>query len=128
MNKKEIFEKLYSLELDKNKYIVISGASLVAHNIIENTDDIDLSCDDQYYKTINWPQKLGYFKVEIKYKDIFEISNNLYVPDKIDIINGYKFMNLEECLKLKKKCNREKDKPVIKRLEYLLMKEKSPKV
>lgn len=35
MNKKEIFDKLNSLELDKSKYIVISRASLVIHDIIQ---------------------------------------------------------------------------------------------
>lgn len=123
MNKQEIFNKLNSLELDKNKYIIISGASLVVHGIISNTNDIDLACDDTYYQTINWPKKLGFFEKEIKYNNVFEIGSNLYEPEQIDIINGYKFMNLNGCLKLKKKCNREKDKVIIEKLEELLKRE-----
>ncbi len=121
MNKKEIFDKLKLLELDKDKYIVISGASLVVHDIIPSTNDIDLSCDELYYKAINWPTKLGFFNVEIKYKDVFEIGKNLYNPKQVDIINGYKFMNLEACLELKKKCNRTKDRKIIEILNSKLL-------
>ena len=32
------------MELDKEEFIVISGASLVIHDIIEETNDIDLTC------------------------------------------------------------------------------------
>ena len=43
MTKEEIFKKLDSLELNKEEYIVISGASLVVQDIIEETSDIDLA-------------------------------------------------------------------------------------
>lgn len=120
MNKKDIFQKLEKLGLDKNRYIVISGASLVVHDIIDSTGDIDLSCDVDYYNSINWDTKKGFFGVEIKYIDDFEISYNLYDPYNVDIINGYKFMNLYACLDLKLKCNRKKDEEVIKILKNKL--------
>ena len=53
MNKQEIFKKLDELELDKDKYIVISGASLVVQDILDETSDIDLSCSETYYEKIN---------------------------------------------------------------------------
>ena len=49
MNKQEIFKKLDELELDKDKYIVISGASLVVQDILDETSDIDLSCSKTDY-------------------------------------------------------------------------------
>ena len=102
MNKKEILNYLKKLGLDKNEYIVISGASLVLHDVIDATKDIDLSCSKKYYDKIKWPTKMGHMGKEIKYNDIYEISDNLYDNKNIDIINGYKVMNLESCLELKR--------------------------
>lgn len=120
MNKNEILKFLKKLELDKNKYIVISGASLVLHDVIDVTNDIDLSCSKKYYDTINWPTRMGHLGKEIKYFECFEISDNLYDEDNIDIINGYKTMNLESCLDLKRVLNKPKDKKVITKLDLLL--------
>ena len=120
MNKKEIISKLKNINLDLKEIIVISGASLVVQDIIENTTDIDLSCSEYYYKKIKWEEKLGAFKTNIKYYDVFEIGNNFYYPDQIIIIDGIKFLNLEECLKIKEKLNRIKDKEVILKLRQRL--------
>lgn len=121
MNKNEIFEKLKGLKLDRDRYIVISGASLVAQGIIESTGDIDLVCSEEYYKTINWPTKIGAFNAELKYFDIFEISPNLYEEGaKTTKINGFRFLNLKDVLKVKKALNRPKDQQVIKKLEQIL--------
>lgn len=122
MNKNEIIEKLKKSNLDKNEIIVISGVSLVVHDIINDTEDIDLICTEEYYEMINWKIKKGFFNIDIKYYDVFEISNNLYDEYKnyYDLIDDYKFMNLNSCLDLKRKMNREKDKNVIKILEKKL--------
>ena len=120
MNKVEVFEKLDKLDLDKNNYIIISGASLVVQDIIDDTSDIDLSCSKEYYNSIEWPTKTGYFNTEIKYKDCYEIGCNFFDEDKIVIINGYKFMNLEACLDLKILENKKEDKKLIKKLDLEL--------
>lgn len=120
MNKKEITDKLKNIDLDLNEIIVISGASLVVQNVIDNTTDIDLSCSEDYYKKINWKEKLGAFKTNIKYYDEFEIGKNFYYPNEIVIIDGIKFLNLKECLKIKEKLNRSKDKEVILKLRKKL--------
>lgn len=120
MNKKEVLSKLKKLELDKEKYIVISGASLILHDVIDETSDIDLSCSKKYYDSLSWPIKIGNMGVEIKYNDVFEISYNLYDGNNVDIINNYKTMNLESCLKVKRILNRPKDKKVITKLDLLL--------
>ena len=119
MKKKEIFEKLNELELDKTKYIIISGASLVCHGIIKETDDIDLSCLKDYYKEINWDTEQGKFNTEIKVKDCFEIGPNFY-KEEYDEINGYRFMTLKDCLELTKEENRDKDKQLIKKIQLKL--------
>ena len=120
MTKEEIFKKLDKLELDKNKYIVISGASLVVQDIINETDDIDLTCSTDYYNKISWNKKIGSFEKEIKQKDVFEVSDNLYDDKNVIIINGYKFMNLEKCYDIKKMLNRKKDKKTIEILDQHL--------
>ena len=117
MTKEEIFNKLEKLDLPKDKYIVISGASLVVQDIIEETTDIDLACSKEFYEKIDWPTRIGAFGVEVKYKDYFEISYNLYEYQDIVIINGYRFLSLEDCLDIKKRLNRPKDKKLIKELE-----------
>ena len=120
MNKEEILKKLEELELDKEKYIIISGASLVLQEIIETTSDIDLSCSDSYYEKVDWDKKIGNLGKEIKYNDVFEISNNLYDEENIVEVNGYKLMNLELCLELKKKMNNSKNKKIIEKLDLYL--------
>ena len=121
MNKNEILQKLNELDLDKNKYIVISGASLVVQDIIPETSDIDMTTSLDYYNSINWPESLGHMGKPIKSFDLFEISNNLYEENaKTITITGYKFLNLKDILKTKKVLNREKDYYIIKKLEDML--------
>jgi len=120
LNKNDILKKLKELELDKDKYIIISGASLVVQGIIEETKDIDLTCSKSFYDLIDWDIKKGAFDLEVKYKDVFEIGDNLYEEDDYVIIDGFKFMPLESCLKLKRKLNRSKDKKIITKLDLIL--------
>ena len=117
MNKMDILNKLNSLDYDKERVIIISGASLVMQDIIEETTDIDMSTDLEYYNSLDWEKRIGAFNKEIKVNGIFEISDNLYEKDEYILINGYKFMNLKTILKIKKALNREKDKEVIKKIE-----------
>lgn len=120
MDKEEILYKLSKLELDKEDYIVISEASLVLQGIIEKTSDIDLSCGRDIYDRIDWPKKRGAFDIEIKYNSCIEISFNLYNCNNIVNINGYKCMNIEECLEIKQKLNRKSDKKIIEKLDLYL--------
>ena len=117
MNKLEIFKELEKLDLPKDKYIVISGASLVVQDIIDETDDIDLTCSKEFYDELDWPIRIGAFGVEVKYMDCFEISYNLYEYQDVFLINSYSFLSLEDCLEIKKRLNRPKDKKLIKELE-----------
>ena len=117
MNKLEIFKELEKLDLPKDKYIVISGASLVCQDIIDETDDIDLTCSKEFYDELDWPIRIGAFGVEVKYMDCFEISYNLYEYQDVVLINSYRFLSLEDCLEIKKRLNRPKDKKLIKELE-----------
>ncbi len=117
MTKEEVFKELKKLDLPKDKYIVISDASLVCQDIIEETDDIDLTCSKEFYDKLDWPTRIGAFGKEVKHKGCFEISYNLYEYQDIVLINSYRFLSLEDCLEIKKRLNRPKDKKLIKELE-----------
>ena len=117
MNKLEIFKELEKLDLPKDKYIVISGASLVCQDIIDGTDDIDLTCSKEFYDKLDWPIRIGAFGIEVKYKDCLEISYNLSEYQDVVLVNSYRFLSLEDCLEIKKRLNRPKDKKLIKDLE-----------
>lgn len=120
MTKEEIFQKLDSLDLDKSKYIIISGASLVCQDILEETGDIDLSCDNEYYSSISWDVKKGYFGTDIKYYDSFEVGTNFFDEKRIVEIRGYRFANIVSTYELKKLENKPKDKKLIQKLELLV--------
>ncbi len=123
MKKEDIIKNLKKLKLNKKDFIIISGASLVLQDVIDSTNDIDLTCNSDFYEKIDWPVKIGAFDVEIKYNDVFEIGSNLYDENNVVIIDGYKCMNLEKCLEIKKELNRTKDKKVIEKLELILAKD-----
>ena len=125
MNKQQILESLKSENIDKSEVIIISGASLVLQGIIDNTSDIDMACTDKYYHSLSWATQIGGCGKEIKHKDNFDISNNLYYPECIEMVCGYRVMNIEKCLEIKKMLNRDKDKNVIKVLENYLKEKKN---
>ena len=69
MTKEEIFDELEKLDLPKDKYIVISGASLVCQGLIEKTNDIDLACSKDFFEKLEWPVRVEH-NSKIKYKSI----------------------------------------------------------
>lgn len=120
MNKQEILNQLESEKINSNEVIIISGAALVLQGIIESTTDIDMACTDEYYKSLTWKTEIGGCGKEIKHKDVFDISNNLYYPECIEYVEGYRVMNIKKCYEIKKMLNRDKDKGLIKILEKYL--------
>ena len=116
MTKEEIFAELEKLDLPKDKYIVISGASLVCQGLIEKTNDIDLACSKDFFEKLEWPVRVEH-NSKIKYKSIFDIDYELYDEKRVIEINNYRFMILEACYEYIKKLNKPKDKKLIKDLE-----------
>ena len=119
MTKQEIFEKLEELNLDKSKYIIIGGASLVCQDVLDETEDIDLACSREVFDSLDWPVRVEYGS-EIKYKDCFDIDYNLYDLEHIDIIDGFQCSDLVACYELKKSMNKPKDKKLIQKLELMV--------
>lgn len=121
MKKQEIITKIKTSNLNLNEIIILSGASLVLQDVIESTEDIDISCSQKYYNAINWKIKKGAFGIDIKYQDVFEIGNNLYYPNDTITINGIPCLTLQKCLEIKESLNREKDKKIIQELKEIIL-------
>lgn len=127
LNKKDILYKLDQLKyygINTDKFIVLSGASLVLQGIIPKTKDIDLAVPKDFFDKHKGIVTKGAFGKEIKTFGVFEISYNLYDSDYI-IVEGYKCATIESVLKTKKKLNRKKDMEIIKHLESLIEKKSS---
>lgn len=127
LNKDDIFNILnkYS-KLDKNEYIVISGAAMVIHDIKENAKDIDIAVTKNLYDKLiqNYDCKFERFddksNINIYYiDDVINFSTN-YIDSEYETINGIKVQTPKDIINLKKKLNRKKDKiDILKIKEYL---------
>ena len=104
MNKQELLNILKKIKLDKDKFIIISDASLVLQDVLKETSIIELSVDDD-------------LKIDI---------DNIIVTSKINdykdyvIIDGYKVLPLDSIYKIKKESNNSKDKKIVKQLDLIL--------
>ena len=90
MDKQEIIKRLRDLNLPKDEYYVLSGASLVLRGIREKCCDIDLCISEELFADV---------------KDRLKMT-----PDKINSCNFYHLSNsLEIVVDKKSRFNMEKD-------------------
>ena len=127
MTKKDIIETLNNYNLDKDKFIIISGAALVLQNFSNQTHDIDIWVSKDYYEHL-----LSNFNC--KFDRINEFENKAFMIDDVInfsfdfcpknyvYINGYKVASLRDCYNVKKFLNRDKDKKLLLKLEKELNK------
>lgn len=120
MNQQDILNRLSSFSLEKDKFIVINDSSLVLQGILDKTDIIHLSCSKETYQMIDWPEKLNFFGIIIKYKDEFELEYDLYNKKRSVMIEEFQCMNLDYCLEVKKSFNQKKDHKIIEKLDLYL--------
>lgn len=123
MNKKEFIKKLDSLNLDKNRYCIISGGVMLLYNLKLTTEDIDIKVKPDYFEEL----KLKYqFKKSPKYDYLYELDDKTevavldYNDDDIIIVDGYPVESLELQLKWMLEQNRPKDQEKIKIIEDYL--------
>lgn len=129
MTKKEIINVLNKYKLDKEKYIVISGAALVLQNIKKETNDIDIWVDNEYYTYLLDNYECVFERINEKNNKCYMIDNIInfgtsYCPKNTKIINDIRVSSIKDILELKKILNRPKDKEIIKVLEEIITKEK----
>ena len=84
MTKEEIFKKLDSLELNKEEYIVISGASLVVQDIIDDKE----TEDTKDYTTVKYTVKPNETIEDIAFKNCITTSRLLEFNKPEDIKPG----------------------------------------
>lgn len=120
MNKLDIINTLKKYNLDKNEYIVISGAAMVLYGIKEETSDIDIAVTKKYNKYLLDNYDCEIEKESVYYIDkIINFSTNYYTKDK-KYINDIPVQKIKDILNLKLSLNREKDKMDIEKIkEYL---------
>ncbi len=125
MNKKEYIKALDNLNLDKNRYCIISGGILLLYGLKPTTEDIDIKVKPDYFEELKSKYE---FKKSPKYDYLYELDDKTevavleYDDDDIRIVDGYPVESLESQLKWMLEHNRPKDQEKIKKIEDLLSK------
>ena len=123
MNKNEYLNKLKALNLDKNRYCIISGGVLLLYGLKETTSDIDLKIKPDYFQEL---KKRFNFKKSNKYSYLYELNDMIEVAvldfskEDIKIVDDFPVESLELQLNWMLKNNRAKDLEKIEIIkEYL---------
>ena len=127
MNKEDMVRILNYYELDKAKYIVISGAALTLLGIVDYAKDIDIYCDEEYYNYLIDNYGAVYERTNEYGIDAYMIDGIInfsfsYKPNEEKIIDGIKCSSLKDIIELKEHLNRNKDKELLKTLKRLYVK------
>lgn len=127
MNKEDIVRILNYYELDKVRYVVISGAALTLLGIVDYAKDIDIYCDEEYYNYLIDNYEAVYERTNEYGIDAYMIDGIInfsfsYKPNEEKIIDGIKCSSLKDIIELKEHLNRNKDKELLKTLKRLYVK------
>lgn len=127
MTKNDIIEILNNYNLDKDKFIIISGAALVLQNFSNQTHDIDIWVSKDYYEHLLSNFNCEFDRINEFGNKAFMIDNVInfsfdFCPKNYVYINGYKVASLRDCYNVKKLLNRDKDKKLLLKLEKELNK------
>ena len=121
MNKEKIIQILNKYNLDKDEYIVISGACMVLYGIKEITNDIDISVTDKYYNYLlnNYDcifERINEFGEKVYFIDNIINFSRTYYSDNKNYIDYIPVQAIDELIELKKYLNRDKDKIDIEKI------------
>ena len=124
MNKEQLLDLLQELNLPKDEYYVLSGASLVIRGIREQAGDLDLCISrelfeqikDKYDLTEDKKNECGFYKVD----EYLEIVVNPKGTLKYDMKDGYPVEKLTTILEYKLKRNALKDQKDIENIKKFL--------
>ncbi len=121
LNKEKIMAELNNLNLPRNKFVVLSGASMVIQGLKKETSDIDISISKDLEKElVDFQYHLGLNNQKIYEKTNFELFNTYYDETEYIEIDRIRFATIESVFKLKKQLNRKKDQDDIKKLDLFL--------
>lgn len=127
MTRKDIIETLNNYNLDKDKFIIISGAALVLQNFSDQTHDIDIWVPKDYYEFLLNNYNCEFDRINEFGNKAYMIDNVInfgidFYPDNYECINDYKVASLRDCYNVKKFLNRDKDNELLLKLEEELEK------
>ena len=120
MNRVKYLKKLDELELDKNRYCIISGGIMLLYGLREYTEDIDIRIKPDYFEEL---KTRFMFKKSSKLDNLYELSEEIevrvldYDDSNIEMYDGYPVWKLELQLEWFKEQKRDKDKQKIKIIE-----------
>ena len=123
MDKQAFLAKLDSLNLDKNRYCIIAGGTLLLRGLKKTTADIDIKVRPDYFEEL---KTKFIFKKSPKYPYVYELSDDIevsvfdYEQEDVDIVDGYPVEPLEQFLAWMLKNNRPKDKEKIEIIKNYL--------
>lgn len=122
MRKKDILERLENFSLDKDKYIIVGGASLVLNGVKRDCSNIDICCSVDTFNSIkdNFLLEKSIFNTDIKIDNDIIVGCDFFDLDRVVLVDGYNVANLESALLLRIKENREEDKKLIKKIQLII--------
>lgn len=126
MDKKEVVKRLKELNLLKDEYYVLSGASLVLRGIREQCSDIDLCISEELFEKIK--NKLKMTSDKLNECGFYHLSDSLeIVVDKKSRFNmeegeEFNYEDINTILAFKKSRNLPKDQRDIANIEKYLNK------
>lgn len=129
MNRQEIIRRLRDLELPKNEYYVLSGASLVLRGIREICSDIDLCISEELFSDVK--DRLKMTPDKLNSCNFYQLSDALeIVVDKKDHFNmeegdEFNLENIKTILAFKESRNLPKDQQDIANIKKYLNKKES---
>lgn len=116
MDKRAFLAKLDSLNLDKNRYCIIAGGSMLVHGLKATTEDIDIEIRPNYFEEL---KERFVFEKSPKYPYLYVLPDNIevavldYASEEVEIVDGYPTEPLEHFLAWMLENNRPKDKEKI---------------
>ena len=126
MTKEEYLKRLDSLNLDKERYCIISGGVLLLYGIKDKTEDIDIKVLPDYFDELN---EIYHFNKSNKYDYLYELGDDIelarlpFSKEDITYVDNYPVETLERQLEWMEKNKREKDKDKIEKIKVYLRKE-----
>lgn len=123
MNREEFLTRLDSLNLDKQRYCILSGGVMLLYGLRETTADIDIKVRPDYFEELK--TKFTFSKSP-KYPDLYELGDDVEVAvrdydDKdVRVVLDHPVESLELTLQWMLEHNRPKDQEKIKMIENYL--------
>lgn len=123
MNREEFLTRLDSLNLDKQRYCILSGGVMLLYGLRETTADIDIKVRPDYFEELK--TKFTFSKSP-KYPDLYELGDDVevavrdYDDEDVRVVLDHPVESLELTLQWMLEHNRPKDQEKIKMIENYL--------